>query len=291
MKKQHEPLPEDMPALTESLRALHDRPIDVPAELDERILAAARAQLAAEDAPSERRFRLGHWSAVAAMLVLAVGVGIMMYSATKTHDSPIGKQEALPTPGGFVQSPSSQGTTILSAFAMAREADASGRVADAEAIDALAYQAVALRPRRDNRDDAPAAPQQGHAGGVVKFTTVSITLDPGGKPLAAYQLRLAVSAGRVKVVGVEAGEGRAFSAKPPYYDRDAEKQETDELLLAMFTTAAPDDLPRGAVRVATVHLMTRGDVPAKFEASLVLAADPQGETIPAVLTIKEGNEA
>jgi len=285
MKKQHEPLPEDMPALTERLRALHDRPVEVPAELDEGILAAARAQLAAEDTPGERRFRLGHWSAVAAMLVLAAGAGFMMYSATKPHESPIGMKEALPTPGGFVQSPSKQGTTILSAFALAREAHAAGRKPDTEAIDALAYQAIALRPHRG--DGAPAA--QGHAGGVVKFTTVSITLDPGGKPLAAYQLRLAATTGWVKVVGVEAGEGKAFTAKPPYYDRTAEKQDTDELLLAMFTTAALDDLPRGAVRVATVHLMTRGDVPAKFEASLVLAADPQGDTIPAVLTIKEGN--
>lgn len=58
MKKQHEPLPEDMPALTERLRALHDRPIEVPSELDEGILAAAREQLHVAISPSRARSRL-----------------------------------------------------------------------------------------------------------------------------------------------------------------------------------------------------------------------------------------
>ena len=51
----------------------------------------------------------------------------------------------------------------------------------------------------------------------VRFAPVHIYLDSGDRSLAAYQFELKATAGQIEIVGVEAGEHKAFS-EPPYYD-------------------------------------------------------------------------
>ncbi|MCE9589210.1 MAG: hypothetical protein K8S99_01655 [Planctomycetes bacterium] len=295
MKKPHEPLPEDLPKLAERLATIHHRRIDVPPEIDERILAAARAGGTRQERGPAFRFRLAPWAAVAAVLAIGVTVALFTRGFDRSARGPVPGGPGTPgAPGAMAQ----QDVTILDAFALARTAQAStpeDKQADPAAIDALAYQAVALAPpNHDTREEiapaspTPAPPADRSAPPSPRFVTVHVTLDPGGRPLAAYQLRITARGGVVKVVGIESGDGRAFAAKPPYYDRAAENRDTDELAIAMFTTADAANLPRGPVRVASLHLVSYGDAAPLFETKLIAAADHDGNRIDAVLSIKEG---
>lgn len=272
MKKPHEPLNDDLPKLAARLRAIEQsHRVDVPPEVDARILAIAR-QPAARPASSPF-LRIATWSAVAAVLLMGVTVGLVMQR----------QQATSPTATHLAQSDGE--VTILDAFKLARDVETGRATHNRNDIDALAHQAVALAPPDDiddqNNNDAMRARTD------VRFTTVTVMIDPAGRPLAAYQLRITAKTGAMKVVGVEAGDTPPFSVKPPYFDRAAEKRDTETLNIAMFTTAAAADLPRNALRVATLHLVSEGAAPT-FDASLILAADHDGEKIPAVLTIREG---
>ena len=106
-----------------------------------------------------------------------------------------------------------------------------------------------------------------------QFDPVDIYVMSGADPLAAYQVEFVAKGSDAKIVGVEGGEHPAF-ADPPHYDPVALRRE--RVILAAFSTEAV--LPRGRIRVATVHLQYRGKVP-QYSVKLSTAASVGGENI------------
>ncbi|MCL5281722.1 MAG: hypothetical protein M1376_17630 [Planctomycetes bacterium] len=121
------------------------------------------------------------------------------------------------------------------------------------------------------------------AQGRVRFAPVHVYLDSGDRPLAAYQFELKAQTGQIKIVGVEGGEHPAFQ-EAPYYDPAA--LMNDRIIIAAFSTGT--DLPQGRTRVATVHLQILGDAEPQYELKLIVAADKEGEEIPADLNLQTG---
>lgn len=119
----------------------------------------------------------------------------------------------------------------------------------------------------------------------VRFAPVHIYADSGEKPLAAYQFELKAVLGQVEIVGVEGGEHAAF-AEPGYYDPAA--LANDRIIIAAFNTGG--DVPTGRTRIATIHLQITGEVEPKYEIELTVAADADGEEIPAEITIGTGEQ-
>ena len=119
----------------------------------------------------------------------------------------------------------------------------------------------------------------------VRFAPLHIYLDSGDRSLAAYQFELKATAGQIEIVGVECGEHKAFS-EAPYYDPAARTQ--DRIIIAAFNTGR--DLPTGRTRIATVHLLIKGDVEPQYELDLTVAGDADGEKIPAEITFEKGEE-
>ncbi len=117
----------------------------------------------------------------------------------------------------------------------------------------------------------------------VRFQTVDVTLDPKGRPLAAYQLEFVADVNRVKLVGVEGGEHAAFR-EPPYYDPAA--LSNHRVILAAFSTNA--DLPNDATRIARLHLQVTGDAPPQWSAKLIVASSAASDSIPADVSVSEG---
>jgi hypothetical protein len=117
----------------------------------------------------------------------------------------------------------------------------------------------------------------------VRFAPVHIYLDPGGKPLAAYQFELKARTGRIKIVGVEGGAHPAFQ-EAPYYDPAA--LMNDRIIIAAFNTGR--DLPTGRTRIATIHLQILGDAEPQYELKLMAVADDNGQEIPAELNLQVG---
>ena len=118
------------------------------------------------------------------------------------------------------------------------------------------------------------------------FSTLELWLDTGDRPLAAYQLEIEAVAGDVRIVGLEGAEPGSVFADPPYYDPAA--MQNERIIIADFSTAAPEDLPAGRFRIATLHLQVVGDVAPEFQTKLTVAADAGGAEIEAQLTTRPG---
>ena len=121
------------------------------------------------------------------------------------------------------------------------------------------------------------------SGQKVRFAPVHIYLDPGEKPLAAYQFELRARTGQIKIVGVEGGEHPVFQ-EAPYYDPAA--LMNDRIIIAAFNTGT--DLLHGRTRIATIHLQILGDAEPQYELKLVTAADQDGQEIRADLNLQTG---
>jgi hypothetical protein len=111
---------------------------------------------------------------------------------------------------------------------------------------------------------------------------VDIFVDSGSVPLAAYQLRFAITNGAAKIVGIEGGEHKAFS-QPPFYDPKAIQNET--AILASFSTET--DLPTHKTRIATIHLQTTGSTNLAFEIKVQALADANGNRINGTAIIEQ----
>jgi hypothetical protein len=111
---------------------------------------------------------------------------------------------------------------------------------------------------------------------------VDVFIDSGEAPLAAYQFELRVTAGDVKLVGVEGGEHAAFRA-PPYYDPKALAQQ--RIVVAAFNTSG--ELPRGKTRVARLMVQVRGDVTPAYEASIEVAASVEARKVAASISVSD----
>jgi hypothetical protein len=120
----------------------------------------------------------------------------------------------------------------------------------------------------------------------VRFATVDIRIDPAGKALAAYQVEFVADGSRVKLVGIEGGDDKAF-AQPPYYDPAALSQ--NRVIVAAFNTGK--ELPRASFRAARLHVQITGSEKPKWEAKLIVAAGADGEKIPAAaVSLSEASE-
>jgi hypothetical protein len=118
---------------------------------------------------------------------------------------------------------------------------------------------------------------------AIRFTAVDVFIDPGGKPLAAYQFELAAKGTGIILVGVEGGEHAAYG-DAPYYDPKANLQ--NRIVIAAFNTG--DDLPRHRTRVARVMVRVMGAEPAKYSAKLIVAASPDQKPLAASISVSEG---
>ena len=118
----------------------------------------------------------------------------------------------------------------------------------------------------------------------VHFRAIDIYVDSGKIPLAAYQLEFSVTNVPTQSVGIEGGSAKVFH-EPPFYDPKA--MQGERVIIAAFSTEAPEQLPSGKTRVATIHIMTTGDVRPKFELKLRAAADTTGKRISATAVCGE----
>lgn len=117
-----------------------------------------------------------------------------------------------------------------------------------------------------------------------RFLGLEVHVDARGQPLAAYQVEVIASQGTVQIVGIEGGEHPAFR-DPPFYDPRAMQRE--RVILAAFSTAAPEELPSGRTRVATIHCLVSGAVEPVFAVKLQAAASAGARKIKATATVEE----
>jgi hypothetical protein len=116
---------------------------------------------------------------------------------------------------------------------------------------------------------------QGGAGGV-RFAPIDIFLDAASNEIAAYQVELEVISGTADIVGVEGASLQGFE-DAPYYDPAALKG--GRIIVAAFSTKST--VPRGAQRVATVHMRERGDALVTYRLTPMVVADARGEPVQA----------
>ncbi len=120
----------------------------------------------------------------------------------------------------------------------------------------------------------------------TRFVPLEIQLD-SLEPVAAWQFELKDRAAAAKVVGIENGGHPAFR-RAPYYDRAAIAQgETSRIVVADYSLADTDQLPVGRFRLATLHVMVRGEP--DFELRLITATTPEGDAIDASISLAEPN--
>ena len=119
-----------------------------------------------------------------------------------------------------------------------------------------------------------------------RFVAVDVYLSVD-EPLAAWQFELADANGVTTIVGVENGDAAAFG-DAPYYDRDAiEAGRAGRVIVADFSLDA--NLPRGRVRVATLHLMLDGEP--EFKLTLKTATARDGSPLEATITLEPGTRS
>jgi hypothetical protein len=124
-----------------------------------------------------------------------------------------------------------------------------------------------------------AAPNQPPAS---RFAAVDVMIDPAGQPLAVWQLEFAAEPGQISLVGVEAGEHPAFSARPPHYDPAA--LAGNRIILGDFSLAA--ELPNKPFRAARLMLEIKGDAKPNYVTKLMAAANADGKPVAATITVK-----
>ena len=119
-----------------------------------------------------------------------------------------------------------------------------------------------------------------------RFVAVDVYLSVDA-PLAAWQFEFADANGATKIVGVENGDAAAFG-DAPYYDRGAiESGRAERVVVADFSLDA--DLPRGRVRIATLHLMLDGEP--DFKLTLKAATARDGTPLDATLALEPGTRS
>jgi hypothetical protein len=128
------------------------------------------------------------------------------------------------------------------------------------------------------------AQQPAREEGPSRFSAVDIYVDSKSAPLAAYQIEFTATNGVAKIVGIEGGDSAAFH-EPPFYDAKAIQHE--RVIIAAFNTAAADKLPSGKTRIATIHLQIIGDPAPRFQLTLQVAANPDGNRIFADASFEE----
>jgi hypothetical protein len=116
------------------------------------------------------------------------------------------------------------------------------------------------------------------------FRTVDVFVDSKDQALAAYQMEIVLAGANARIVGIEGGEHEAFK-EPPIYDPKAIQQE--RAIIAAFSTASVDRLPRGWTRIATLHIQIAGQEQQPYEVCSTTAATANGKKIPITTSLKE----
>ena len=122
------------------------------------------------------------------------------------------------------------------------------------------------------------------ANSRITFVPVHVYIDPHGKPLACYQVRIVATAGDVKLVGIEGGDSAAFN-KAPYYDPRA--LQGNRVVLGAYSLDG--DLPSHNTRVATLMVRVAGDVAPVYEATLAVAGTSDATEIDATVSLVENS--
>lgn len=116
----------------------------------------------------------------------------------------------------------------------------------------------------------------------VRFQAIEVWIDTASEPLAAYQIEFKPAEAftqAVKIVGIEGGPPTSIFAAPPYYDPAAMQHE--RVVIAAFSTAKADTLPRGRTRIATIHVQISGPAEPEFQVRTMAAATIDGREIQA----------
>lgn len=116
--------------------------------------------------------------------------------------------------------------------------------------------------------------------GETRFFPVEVRVAAGARPLAAYQIEVRYDGAALRIVGLEGGDELFRNA--PYFDPRG--MEAGRIVIASFTLDR--NPPTGTRRVARIHFQAVGAPDFPTEARLVLAADPEGETFSADVTIQ-----
>lgn len=117
-----------------------------------------------------------------------------------------------------------------------------------------------------------------------RFMTVDVFV-VSATPVAAWQVEVAERGGAMRIVGIERGDDATFR-DPPFYDGIVERGATDRIVLASFSLSGADQLPRGRVRIARLHVRTVGLAQPDYEARLIAAGTAAGEPIAAQLSLE-----
>ncbi|MDB5334175.1 MAG: hypothetical protein JWP03_5326 [Phycisphaerales bacterium] len=133
---------------------------------------------------------------------------------------------------------------------------------------------------------SPPAPSPASAPERVSFVPLHVFIDPGGKPLAAYQIEVIATAGDATLVGIEGGDDPAYS-DAPYYDKRAMRKH--RIIIAAFNTGTA--LPTAPTRVATLMFRVAGTAEPHCAATLQVAASSDGKAIPATVTLSSTKPA
>ena len=120
-------------------------------------------------------------------------------------------------------------------------------------------------------------------GEKISFRAVDVFVDSKDQHLAAYQVVVAFFGPDTKISGIEGGNHPAFR-KPPLYDPKAIQKE--RVIIAAYNTGAQKDLPKGKVRVATIHLHISGSKPPELTFKLVAAGTVDGEKITPTVAVE-----
>jgi hypothetical protein len=123
----------------------------------------------------------------------------------------------------------------------------------------------------------------------VRFAAIGVYVE-SPEPLAAWQFELTESTGSMTVVGIENGDSPAFAGAPRYDLGAVDADRADRIVVADYSLAAREELPRGRTRVATVHVRLMGTQAPDFELELVTAGNADGRAIAALadLELDEG---
>ncbi len=117
----------------------------------------------------------------------------------------------------------------------------------------------------------------------VRFVWLDVFVDSKGQPLAAYQFELSAPRGQITIVGIENGTHPAYR-EAPYYDPKAMKN--NRAIIAAFNTGK--NLPTEKAHVASLNIMVTGEAEPDWTLALTVAADPNGNEIPAAISFETG---
>ena len=116
------------------------------------------------------------------------------------------------------------------------------------------------------------------------FEVYDLYIDSGSKPLAAYQVSIRAPK-QVQIISVEGGDHIAFQ-RPPFHDPKAIQSHL--IRLAAFSVRAPEKLPVGRTRVASLHVQVTGSNSPEFHVELEVASNHKAEKITCKIQIQKG---